>query len=55
MAGEVEKLFSAVLRLPVDGTNDAVSPDNTPRWDSVSAITTVAFGGADRIGQRFAG
>jgi acyl carrier protein len=38
MAGEVEKLFSTVLRLPVDGMNDAVSPDNTPRWDSVSAI-----------------
>jgi hypothetical protein len=38
MADEVEKLFSAVLRLPVDGINGAVSPDNAPRWDSVSAI-----------------
>ena len=38
MAGEVEKLFSTVLRIPLEGMNDEVSPDNTPRWDSVSAI-----------------
>jgi acyl carrier protein len=38
MAGRVEKIFAEILRLPADAINDSSSPDNTPRWDSASAI-----------------
>jgi len=38
MTGRVEKLFAQVLRMPVGAISDGSSPDNTPRWDSTSAI-----------------
>lgn len=38
MTGRVEKLFAQVLRIPVDMISDGSSPDNTPKWDSASAI-----------------
>jgi acyl carrier protein len=38
MSGRVEQIFSEVLRLPPGSITEATSPDNTPRWDSTSAI-----------------
>jgi|HubBroStandDraft_4_1064222.scaffolds.fasta_scaffold04915_2 acyl carrier protein len=38
MTGRVEKIFAEVLRLAPSSINDDTSPDNTPRWDSTSAI-----------------
>ena len=38
MAGRVEKVFAEILRLPVESITDALSPDNTPKWDSVAGI-----------------
>ena len=38
MPGRVEKIFAEVLRMPAEAINDNSSPDNTPRWDSTSAI-----------------
>lgn len=38
MSGRVEQIFAEVLQIPPDSINDATSPDNTPKWDSTSAI-----------------
>jgi len=38
MGNRVENLFAEVLRIPAHTINDGSSPDNTPRWDSASAI-----------------
>jgi acyl carrier protein len=38
MTGRIERLFAEILRVPVDTINDGSSPDNTPHWDSASAI-----------------
>ncbi|HEY7231171.1 MAG TPA: acyl carrier protein [Pseudolabrys sp.] len=38
MSGRVEKIFAEVLQVPPDSINEATSPDNTPKWDSTSAI-----------------
>jgi acyl carrier protein len=38
MSGRVEKIFAEVLQVPPDSINETTSPDNTPKWDSTSAI-----------------
>jgi acyl carrier protein len=38
MPGRVEKIFADVLRVPPDSISETTSPDNTPKWDSTSAI-----------------
>jgi acyl carrier protein len=38
MPGRVEKIFADVLRVSPESINEATSPDNTPKWDSTSAI-----------------
>ena len=38
MPNRVEKLFADVLQVPIETISDESSPDNTPRWDSTSAI-----------------
>jgi acyl carrier protein len=52
MSGRVEKVFAEVLRIPADSINETTSPDNTPKWDSTSAIDlTLAI--EDEFGVRF--
>ena len=41
MVNRLAVLFSNVLRMPAETINDETSPDNTPRWDSLSAIDLV--------------
>jgi acyl carrier protein len=38
MTGRVERVFAEVLGVSVDAINDQSSPENTPSWDSTSAI-----------------
>ena len=38
MPGRVEKIFADVLHVPPDSITETTSPDNTPKWDSTSAI-----------------
>jgi acyl carrier protein len=38
MTGRVERVFADVLRIPIETINGESSPENTPRWDSTSAI-----------------
>jgi acyl carrier protein len=38
MSGRVEKIFAEILQVPPDSINEATCPDNTPKWDSTSAI-----------------
>lgn len=52
MPGRVEKIFADVLRVSKESINEATSPDNTPKWDSTSAIDlTLAI--EDAFGVRF--
>jgi acyl carrier protein len=52
MPGRVEKIFAEVLHVAPDSIDEATSPDNTPKWDSTSAIDlTLAI--EDEFGVRF--
>jgi acyl carrier protein len=52
MTGRVENIFADVLRIPTDSINETTSPDNTPKWDSTSAIDlTLAI--EDEFGVKF--
>jgi acyl carrier protein len=52
MTGRLENLFASILRIPADSINEATSPDNTPKWDSTSAIDlTLAI--EDEFGVKF--
>jgi acyl carrier protein len=35
------KVFSEVLRIPVESVSDDTSPENTPQWDSLQAMNLV--------------
>jgi acyl carrier protein len=41
MTLRVAKVFSEVLGIPPDTITDDTSPDNTPQWDSMAAMTLV--------------
>jgi acyl carrier protein len=41
MSDRIITVFSEVLRLPVDALNDASSPENTSKWDSLAALNLV--------------
>jgi acyl carrier protein len=41
MTDRVATLFSNILRIPAETVNNETSPDNTPKWDSLSAIDLV--------------
>lgn len=41
MADPLINLFADGLGLPPDSLSEATSPDNTPEWDSLAAITLV--------------
>lgn len=41
VASGVGKIFSEVLRIPVESVSDDTSPENTPQWDSVQAMNLV--------------
>jgi acyl carrier protein len=41
MTERVAKVFSDVLRIPPQQITDETSPDNTPQWDSMAAMTLV--------------
>jgi len=41
MTLRVAKVFSEVLGVPPDTITDDTSPDNTPQWDSMAAMTLV--------------
>ena len=52
MAGRVEKIFAQVLQIPAESLKESTSPDNTPKWDSTSAIDlTLAI--EDEFGIKF--
>ena len=51
MSGRVEKVFAEVLRIPADSIQESTSPDNTPKWDSASAID-LALAIEDEFGVR---
>jgi len=38
MSGRLESIFADVLQVPSDSINDATSPDNMPKWDSVADV-----------------
>jgi acyl carrier protein len=40
-SGNVASVFSQVLGVPVESIVDETSPDNTPKWDSLSAMNLV--------------
>lgn len=52
MPDRVEKIFAEVLHIPPDSINESTSPDNTPKWDSTSAID-LALAIEDEFGIRF--
>jgi acyl carrier protein len=37
----LKKIFATVLGVPADQITDALSPENTPSWDSLNAIILV--------------
>jgi acyl carrier protein len=37
----VGKVFSDVLRVPIESISDDTSPENTPQWDSLQAMNLV--------------
>lgn len=37
----VGKVFSEVLRIPIESISDDTSPENTPQWDSLQAMNLV--------------
>jgi acyl carrier protein len=37
----VGKVFSEVLRVPIESISDDTSPENTPQWDSLQAMNLV--------------
>jgi acyl carrier protein len=41
MTARVAKVFSEVLGISSDQVCDETSPDNTPQWDSMAAMTLV--------------
>ena len=41
MTNRIAKVFSDVLRIDPELVTDETSPDNTPQWDSVAAMTLV--------------
>ena len=41
MSDRVAAVFSTVLKVPPDSISDETSPENTPQWDSLSAIDLV--------------
>ena len=41
MTARVARVFSEVLGIPADAITDATSPDNTPQWDSMAAMSLV--------------
>jgi acyl carrier protein len=41
MNGRVEKIFAEVLGMPLESITEKCSPDNTPKWDSATAIDLV--------------
>jgi acyl carrier protein len=41
MTARVAKVFSDVLRISPEQITDETSPDNTPQWDSMAAMTLV--------------
>jgi acyl carrier protein len=41
MTGRIAKVFSEVLGISPDRITDETSPDNTPQWDSMAAMTLV--------------
>jgi len=52
MPGQVEKIFAEVLHIPAETISESTSPDNTPKWDSTSAIDlTLAI--EDAFGVKF--
>ena len=52
VTGRVEKIFAEVLQIPAEWIGKSNSPDNTPTWDSTSAIDlTLAI--EDEFGIRF--
>lgn len=42
MSDKLLKLFSEIFDIPENQLNDKTSPDNTPQWDSLAAMTLVA-------------
>lgn len=41
MPDRIARLFAEVLHVPVENMGEQTSPDNTPQWDSVSAMNLV--------------
>jgi len=41
MTARIAKVFSDVLGITPDQVSDETSPDNTPQWDSMAAMTLV--------------
>ena len=41
MTARVAKVFADVLGIATEQVSDATSPDNTPQWDSMAAMTLV--------------
>jgi acyl carrier protein len=41
MTARISKVFSEVLGVTADKITDETSPDNTPQWDSMAAMTLV--------------
>jgi len=41
MTARVAKVFSEVLGVSAEQISDETSPDNTPQWDSMAAMTLV--------------
>lgn len=43
MSDRLIALFSEGLGVPIDQLSDATSPENTPAWDSLAAVTLVSL------------
>ena len=41
MSARIAKVFSDVLGIAPEQINDDTSPDNTPQWDSLAAMSLV--------------
>lgn len=41
MPDRVSQVFADVLQVPLEQISDRTSPDNTPQWDSLSAMNLV--------------
>ena len=43
MSDRLAALFSEGLGVPIDQLSDDTSPENTPAWDSLAAVTLVSL------------